>query len=96
MSEECKVPESELSEVNGGYWNETPGSGYNPNGNPQLPYPDFSEIRWPSYRKYWIQSGDVLSQLAINFRTSVDALVKVNHIYDRNWIYAGQYLWVPA
>lgn len=60
--------------------------------------PDFSEaivIAYASFqesvatRTYTVRSGDVLSSIANKFDTTVDKLVEVNSIADRNKIYVG-------
>ena len=45
-----------------------------------------------SGKKYTIQNGDTLGQIAKNAGTTVDNLVKINNIADPNKIYAGQTL----
>lgn len=41
---------------------------------------------------YTVKSGDTLSQIALDYGTTVDALVKLNNIADKNKIYVGQVL----
>lgn len=41
---------------------------------------------------YTVQAGDTLSQIALNFNTSVEKLVALNHIKNPNLIYTGQKL----
>lgn len=45
---------------------------------------------------YIVQSGDTLSGIAARFETSMEELVKTNHIKDPNLIYAGQSLNIPG
>lgn len=41
---------------------------------------------------YTVQKGDTLSNIAIKYNTSVDSIVKLNSIADKNKIYVGQIL----
>lgn len=41
---------------------------------------------------YTVQKGDTLSNIAIKYNTSVDSIVKLNSISDKNKIYIGQVL----
>lgn len=41
---------------------------------------------------YTVQKGDTLSNIAIKYNTSVDSIVKLNSIADKNKIYVGQVL----
>lgn len=41
---------------------------------------------------YTVQPGDTLSQIALQYRTTVNALAALNHLADPNLIYAGQIL----
>lgn len=45
-----------------------------------------------SAESYTVKSGDTLSQIAKTYQTTVDKLVAVNRIADRNLIYVGQVL----
>lgn len=84
MAEIIELQDEELADVAGG--------AYNPNGNPQLPGPvSFSR---PCF-KYWIKPDDTLSGIAMKFGVNQALLQRINAISDRNWIYAGQYLWIP-
>lgn len=42
-----------------------------------------------------VQAGDTLSQIAMNFNTTVDKLVKLNQIKNPNLIYIGQKIKLP-
>ena len=44
---------------------------------------------------YTIKPGDTLSELAVRFHTTTDALARANGIVDPNKIYAGRTLMVP-
>jgi lysozyme len=44
---------------------------------------------------YVIKNGDTLSDIANQFNTTIDYLVNVNNITNRNLIYVGQVLKVP-
>ena len=48
-----------------------------------------------TYIPYKIVRGDTLSGIAVRFHTTVDELVRINHIVDRNKIYAGDTIFVP-
>ena len=41
---------------------------------------------------YTVQPGDTLSQIALQYHTTVNALAALNHLADPNLIYAGQIL----
>ena len=41
---------------------------------------------------YTVQKGDTLSNIAIKYNTSVDKIVQLNSIADKNKIYVGQVL----
>ena len=45
---------------------------------------------------YRIVRGDTLTKIAHRFGTTVDALVEINHIKNRNRIYAGDIIYVPG
>ena len=45
---------------------------------------------------YTVQRGDTLSEIAERFGTTVSALVLANNIADRDRIYPGQVLIIPA
>lgn len=42
--------------------------------------------------QYTVQSGDTLSEIALKYGTTVDNLVKLNNIKNKNLIYVGQVL----
>lgn len=44
---------------------------------------------------YVVKKGDTLSEIAIKYGTTVDALVKANNITNKNLIYVGQKLIIP-
>ena len=46
----------------------------------------------PADTTYTVQSGDTLSGIATRFKTTVDVLVKLNHIENPHLLYAGQIL----
>ena len=48
------------------------------------------------YIRYKIVRGDTLSHLARVYHTTVDELVRINHIADKNKIYAGDYILIPV
>lgn len=47
-------------------------------------------------RTYVVQRGDTLSQIAVNFDTTVNAIASENNIRNVNLIYTGQTLYIPA
>lgn len=50
----------------------------------------------PTYFTYKVKKGDTLSELAAKYHTTVDELVKLNHIKNANLIYIGQTLKIPS
>ena len=48
------------------------------------------------YIRYTIVKGDTLSKLARIYNTTVDELVRINHIPDRNLIITGHTLLIPV
>ena len=46
-------------------------------------------------KKITVQRGETLSQLAEKYQSTVDDLVKLNHVKTPNQIREGQFLWVP-
>lgn len=46
-------------------------------------------------REIIIKKGDTLSQIAINYNTTIEKLVEINNIKNPNLIYAGNKLLVP-
>ncbi len=57
---------------------------------------EFSVKTSQSVINYVIKWGDTLTSIARKFGTSVDELVKLNHISDPNRIYAGNTLKIPV
>jgi LysM repeat protein len=49
----------------------------------------------PASRTYTVQSGDTLSGIASQFGTSVDAIVELNNLPNRNYLSIGQVLKIP-
>jgi len=49
-----------------------------------------------SYIEYTIVKGDNLTKIAKAHNTTVDALVELNNIKDKNLIYAGDTLKIPV
>ena len=45
---------------------------------------------------YRIVRGDTLTKIAARYGTTVQALVEINHIANKNRIYAGDIIYVPA
>ena len=48
------------------------------------------------YIQYKIVRGDTLAHLARVYHTTVDELVRINHIKDKNKIYAGDTILIPV
>lgn len=48
-----------------------------------------------NYQIYNVKKGDTLSQIAINFNTTVEKIVILNNIKNPNLIYAGQNIKIP-
>lgn len=46
--------------------------------------------------EYTIQRGDTLTRIAARYDTTVNILVKINHIKDKNKIRAGDILLIPT
>lgn len=51
-----------------------------------------NEILKATSVNYTVKSGDTLSEIALKYNTTVDALVKLNNIKNKNLIYVGQVL----
>ena len=71
--------------------------------NPNLIYigqilkiPKTSNLDPPSFINYIVQPGDNLSTIAQNYHTTVNTLVKLNHIANPNLIYINQILKIPV
>lgn len=64
-----------------------PGSGTNPGGNPGTP--SGNTIR------YIVKRGDTLSQIAVNYNTTVQSIKNANGLTSST-IYPNQGLWVPV
>lgn len=56
---------------------------------------DSNENYIQNYQIYNIKKGDTLSQIAINFNTTVEKIVILNNIKNPNLIYAGQKIKIP-
>ena len=50
----------------------------------------------PGQFLYVVKVGETLSDLALRFGVTVDAIVLANHLPDRNLIITGQHLIIPA
>ena len=55
-----------------------------------------SALASPPVSTYAVVAGDTLGTIATRFGTSVESLVSINHIADRDLIFVGQRLTVPA
>ena len=69
---------------------------YNPYFRPHpYPQPVYHQPR-PYGCSYWVRYGDTLSSIAWRYGTSAWTLARANGIYNLNWIYAGQRLFIPG
>ena len=48
-----------------------------------------------SYQRYYVKKGDTLSQIALNYKTTVNKIVSLNNINNPNLIFIGQKLIIP-
>lgn len=55
----------------------------------------FSTVMTVSAQEYTVEEGDVLWRIARDYDTTIDALVEVNDIENRNLIYVDQVLTIP-
>lgn len=63
----------------------------------EIPYQNmYPDSNSSSYIRYQIKWGDTLSKIAIEYGTTVQQLVGINHISNPNLIYTGDILLVPA
>ena len=71
------------------------GGKISPNDKPGSPNPLPYKEGWQNYK---IKSGDNLTRIANNYRTTVDYLMSGNRgvITNKNYIRAGFYMYVPA
>jgi LysM repeat protein len=62
------------------------------------PPPCYYNCRPPvtNYCYYTVRWGDTLSSIAWRYHTTIYALTKANKIYNPNYIYAGQRLYLPG
>ncbi|MBC7264851.1 MAG: LysM peptidoglycan-binding domain-containing protein [Chloroflexi bacterium] len=62
-----------------------------------IPYPGVWPAVPPSYPPFWytVQRGDTLSSIAWRFGRSIWAIAQANGIWNVNFIYVGQRLWIP-
>lgn len=47
------------------------------------------------YFRYKVQRGDTLDHLARVYHTTVDELLRINHLANKNKLFAGDYLLIP-
>jgi LysM repeat protein len=58
--------------------------------------PTYTSYRPHSYGRYYtVCWGDTMSSIAWRYGVSPWAIANANHIYNLNWIYAGQQLYIP-
>jgi LysM repeat protein len=67
------------------YWNNY----YNPPIPPYYPKPTYGCY-------YWVRYGDTMSSIAWRYGGDPWAIARANGIYNLNWIYAGQRLYIPG
>ena len=80
-----------------GYGHQYYNPGYFPvyNTHPNPP-PTYNYYRPRSYGRYYtVCWGDTMSGIAWKYGVSPWAIANANHIYNLNWIYAGQQLYIP-
>lgn len=67
--------------------------GYHP-----YPYPNPGGYHpHPTYGcYYWVRYGDTMLGIAARYGTNAWSLARANGIYNLNWIYAGQRLFIPG
>ena len=65
---------------------------------PHAPYPPPSPYPPPPSCGYWyaVRWGDTLSSIAWRSGVSGWAIAQANGLYNPNYIYAGQSLWIPC
>jgi LysM repeat protein len=75
-----------------------PYAGYPYYGPYHYYYPYYSHYYpRPTYGcYYWVRYGDTLSSIAWRYGTTAWRLAQANGIYNLNWIYAGQRLFIPG
>ena len=56
---------------------------------------NYDENNEKEYQIYTVKKGDTLSQIALNYNTTVGEIVKLNNIKNSNLIYVGQKLKLP-
>lgn len=44
---------------------------------------------------YYVNYGDTLYRISVNSAVPMNLIINANGIVYPNWIYAGQYLWIP-
>ena len=86
MSEEVKITDQELENVDGGATNK----------NSWQNYAKGSYVNYGSYIVYTVASGDVLSGIAIRFGVTVAAIQGWNQIKNPNVISVNQKLTIYA
>ncbi len=48
-----------------------------------------------TYKSYAVKSGDTLSTIAKKYGTTVNDIMQINRIADKNRIYVGQKIYIP-
>lgn len=85
---ELTSSELNASELSASELEEIVGGAFSTNGNPQLPNPG-------KCTKHWIRRSDTIASIALEYGVDPMTLVRINAIRDPNWIYYGQYMWIP-
>ena len=67
-----------------------------PTATPQIQLTALAESTITSYTTYTVQIGDTLDQIATQFNTTIDAIVRLNGITNPSRIFPGQVLQIPA
>ncbi len=80
-----------------------PYAGYNGYGrNYYNPYPYYHPYPYSYYSRptygcyYWVRWGDTMTSIAWRFGGDPWRIARANGIYNLNWIYAGQRLFIPG
>jgi len=67
-----------------------------PTATPQIHLTALAESTITAYTTYTVQIGDTIDEIATQFNTTIDAIVRLNGISNPSRIYPGQVLQIPA
>ncbi len=67
-----------------------------PTATPQIHLTALAESTVTSYTTYTVQIGDTLDQIATQFNTTIEAIVRLNGLTNPSRIFPGQVLQIPA